>query len=258
MIVVTHGCVSNVGKVRSENQDSYAIAPITSEALQTPKGILFMVADGMGGHRAGRQASELAVDVVTSVYTSSNAAPIPELLQKSVQEANDRIFLAGSRTGSLRGMGTTCTVLVVQGSSAWTAHIGDSKIYLATTGGITQITTDHSRVWDLYQRGIITREQARNHPERNLLTRALGKQGENTAEVRGPIPLAAGMRFILCSDGLTNHVDDDEIGTIAMARPPQDASEELVAMANERGGTDNVTVLIVAIDEGNEGGITRR
>jgi protein phosphatase len=147
-------------------------------------------------------------------------------------------------------MGTTCSVLVVQDSTAWLGHIGDSRILLVTSSGIRQLTTDHSRVWELFVRGVITREQARVHPERNLLTRALGTRPELEADISGPIPLQAGWLLVMCTDGLTNHVEDEDIRRLVETSPPQEAAEALAALANERGGTDNITVLIVEIGTG--------
>jgi protein phosphatase len=147
--------------------------------------------------------------------------------------------------------------LVLQESSCWIGHIGDSKVFLATSNELRQVTTDHSRVWDLYRSGVITREQARIHPERNLLTRALGKQADVAPEISGPLPLSPGMWFIMCTDGLTNHLEEEEIRRVVVSRAPQVAADELVALANTRGGTDNVTVLVVQVAAGREAAVNR-
>jgi PPM family protein phosphatase len=247
VIVISHGCQSDRGKVREENQDAYGLTPPAPENLKSPKGVLFVVADGMGGHRGGRVASKLAVTTVTSSYVSAPAAAIPELLRHSLAEANARIYAEATRDPMLQGMGTTCTVLVFQESSCWIGHIGDSKIFLVTSPEIRQVTTDHSLVGDLCRRGVITREQARVHPERNLLTRALGTQADVAPEISGPLPLSPGMWFIMCTDGLTNHLEEEEIRRMVVDRVPQVAADELVALANARGGTDNVTVVVVQV-----------
>lgn len=249
MIVISHGCQTDKGMVREENQDAYGITPPSLDSLNTPKGVLFVVADGMGGHRAGRHASELAVAAVTASYAAAAVAPVPELLRQVMEEANTRVFGEAGDNPAFRGMGTTCTILVFQESSCWIGHIGDSKVFLATPDELRQITTDHSHVWDLYKRGAITREQARIHPERNILTRALGKQADIAPEITGPLPLAPGTWFIMCTDGLTNHLEDEEIRRMVVGRAPQVAADELVALANARGGTDNVTVLIIRVEE---------
>jgi protein phosphatase len=245
VITIRYGHHTDVGKVRRENQDSLGMTPYTLTGVEDPKGVLFVVADGMGGHRAGRRASELAVSTIVELYESAAPMRIPDLLLAVMTEANTRVFEEGSRVPAYNAMGTTCSVLVVQNSSAWMGHIGDSRIFLVTPAGIRQLTTDHSRVWELYTRGVITREQARVHPERNLLTRALGTRPELEADISGPLLLQAGSRLVMCTDGLTNHVEDEDIRRVVATSPPQEAAEALVALANERGGTDNITVQII-------------
>ncbi len=250
MITIRYGHHTEVGRVRRENQDSAGLTPDPPSGVEGPRGVLFVVADGMGGHRAGRRASELAVSTILESYASAPPMEIPDLLRTAMGEANTRVFEEGSRVPAYNAMGTTCSVLVVRDSSAWLGHIGDSKIFLVTPAGIRQLTTDHSRVWELFVRGVITREQARVHPERNLLTRALGTRPELEADISGPIPLPGGSLLVMCTDGLTNHVEDEEIRRLVETSPPQEAAEALVALANERGGTDNITVQIVEVGAG--------
>ena len=247
MITIRYGRHTDVGKVRRENQDSVGMTPDTLTGVEGPKGVLFVVADGMGGHRAGRRASELAVSTILETYESAPQTAIPDLLLSAMTEANTRVFEEGSRVPAYNAMGTTCSVLVVQDSCAWIGHIGDSKIFLVTPADIRQLTTDHSRVWELYVRGVITKEQARVHPERNLLTRALGTRPELEADISGPLALLAGSRLVMCTDGLTNHVEEEDIRRVVETSPPQEAAEALVALANERGGTDNITVQIIEL-----------
>jgi len=250
LITIRYGHHTEVGRVRRENQDSAGLTPDPPSGVEGPRGVLFVVADGMGGHRAGRRASELAVSTILESYASAPPMEIPDLLRTAMGEANTRVFEEGSRVPAYNAMGTTCSVLVVRDSSAWLGHIGDSKIFLVTPAGIRQLTTDHSRVWELFVRGVITREQARVHPERNLLTRALGTRPELEADISGPIPLPGGSLLVMCTDGLTNHVEDEEIRRLVETSPPQEAAEALVALANERGGTDNITVQIVEVAAG--------
>jgi len=250
LITIRYGHHTEVGRVRRENQDSAGLTPDPPSGVESPRGVLFVVADGMGGHRAGRRASELAVSTILESYASAPPMEIPDLLRTAMGEANTRVFEEGSRVPAYNAMGTTCSVLVVRDSSAWLGHIGDSKIFLVTPAGIRQLTTDHSRVWELFVRGVITREQARVHPERNLLTRALGTRPELEADISGPIPLPGGSLLVMCTDGLTNHVEDEEIRRLVETSPPQEAAEALVALANERGGTDNITVQIVEVAAG--------
>jgi len=244
---IRYGWLTHQGMVRSENQDALGMSPDHDPALADPRGVLFVVADGMGGHRAGRHASELAVSTVISSYAGAGSDDIPAILTSAAKEANRLVYKEGSSTPAYHGMGTTCTALVLQGARAWVAHVGDSKAFLINPEGITQITTDHSRVWELYTRGVITREQARLHPERNLLTRALGQHPETDVDLVGPLTIHPGDRFLLCTDGLTNHVEERELREAVMRATSAEGAAELVALANKRGGTDNVSVLIVEI-----------
>ena len=244
------GRATDVGMVRTENQDSLGMLPEDGGTLEDARGVLIVVADGMGGHRAGRRASELAVSTLLASYAPADASGIPAALISAIGDANNRVYEEGFSSPAYNGMGTTCTALVLQGTSAYVAHIGDSKAFQVTTGQITQITADHSRVWELYTRGVITREQARMHPERNLLTRALGQNPGTAADLFGPLPLQPGSWFVLCTDGLTNHVEESEIADVVRKHPPEEAADELVSLAKTRGGADNITVQIVEIREG--------
>jgi PPM family protein phosphatase len=246
-MVIRYGSRTDKGRVRQDNQDAYGVIPADPESVKTPKGMLFVVADGMGGHRAGGRASELAVSTVTSTYSTASAGAVPDLLRLALDEANARVYGASVEDVRLRGMGTTCTILVLQESTCWLGHVGDSKVFLVSPEEVRQLTTDHSRVWDLFRKGVITREQARVHPERNLLTRALGTQPDVVPEFLGPLPVTPGAWLVMCTDGLTNHVEEAEMREIVTGEPPQNASDELVALANRRGGTDNVTVITIQL-----------
>lgn len=247
MIRIRFGRATDVGKVRNENQDSQGVFPEGATAVPDAGAILFVIADGMGGHRAGRHASELAIATILASFANTTAKPVPDALTAALREANQRVYQEGSSTPAYSGMGTTCTALVLQGASAWVGHIGDSKAFLVTSEEITQITTDHSRVWELYRRGVITREQARVHPERNLLTRALGQNPDAAADITGPLQLQPGSWFVLCTDGLTNHVEEGDIRKAVTHTPPEEAAPALIELANSRGGTDNITVQIIEI-----------
>ncbi len=244
---IRYGQHSDRGLVRSENQDTLGMTPEATTTLEDSRGVLFVVADGMGGHRAGRHASELAVSTIISTFSGAESDALPGLLSSAMNEANSSVYQKGSSSPAFSGMGTTCTVLVLQGSSAWVAHVGDSKAFLVTESHIRQITTDHTRVWDLYSRGVITRDQARIHPERNLLTRALGLHPHVDMELVGPLELMRGIRFVLCTDGLTNHVEEGEIHEVVVRTPPDEGVLELVSLANARGGSDNISVQIVEL-----------
>ncbi len=228
------GAKTDIGKVREHNEDSFGC-----------KDNLFVVADGMGGHRAGEIASSIAVETILAGAISQ----IDEAgLKRLILEANDAILAEAENNPELAGMGTTVAVLVVFPEKAIVAHIGDSRIYRYTAEGeLIRLTDDHSLVAELVKRGELTETEAKDHPHRNMLTRALGTKG--TVEVETMvIPVKPGDRFMLCSDGLTGMVDEDTIGQVlAGNETPTEMAEQLVALAVERGGMDNVTVVIVEI-----------
>jgi protein phosphatase len=238
---------SDVGCVRELNEDSGAyIQPDDPELLRN-KGLLVVVADGMGGHSAGEVASRLAVDVVTRAYYEDGGDP-RSALEKAFHEANREIHKAAENDASKNGMGTTCTALVLQNGTAISAHVGDSRLYLVREGSIYLMTEDHSAVMEMVKAGLITLEQARHHPEKNVILRAMGSHPEvEVTTWQEPFPIRAGDRFLLCSDGLYDLVEDEEIKGLVMRSAPQTACESLIALAKERGGHDNITVGIVSL-----------
>ncbi len=238
---------SDVGCVRELNEDSGTyIQPDDPELLRS-KGLLIVVADGMGGHSAGEVASRLAVDVVTRAYYE-DGGDARSALEKAFHEANREIHKAAENDASKNGMGTTCTALVLQNGTAISAHVGDSRLYLIRQGSIYLMTEDHSAVMEMVKAGLITLEQARHHPEKNVILRAMGSHPEvEVTTWQEPFPVKAGDRFLLCSDGLYDLVEDEEIKSIVMLSAPQTACESLIALAKERGGHDNITVGVVSL-----------
>jgi len=238
---------SDVGCVRELNEDSGTyIQPDNPELLRS-KGLLIVVADGMGGHSAGEVASRLAVDVVTRAYYE-DGGDARSALEKAFHEANREIHKAAENDASKNGMGTTCTALVLQNGTAISAHVGDSRLYLIREGSIYLMTEDHSAVMEMVKAGLITLEQARHHPEKNVILRAMGSHPEvEVTTWQEPFPVKAGDRFLLCSDGLYDLVEDEEIKRIVMLSAPQTACESLIALAKERGGHDNITVGVVSL-----------
>ena len=238
---------SDVGCVRELNEDSGTyIQPDDPELLRS-KGLLIVVADGMGGHSAGEVASRLAVDVVARAYYE-DGGDARSALEKAFHEANREIHKAAENDASKNGMGTTCTALVLQNGTAISAHVGDSRLYLIREGSIYLMTEDHSAVMEMVKAGLITLEQARHHPEKNVILRAMGSHAEvEVTTWQEPFPVRAGDRFLLCSDGLYDLVEDEEIKGIVMLGAPQTACESLIALAKERGGHDNITVGIVSL-----------
>ncbi len=226
---------TDVGRKRAANEDRYALAPDLG---------LYLVADGMGGHTAGQVASELAAEAaVAALRTLEGAeASLTEKLRYSVAAANRSIFAAARARPELAGMGTTLVAVLVGGERVALAHVGDSRAYLIRGGRIRRLTDDHSWVAELVRRREISERDARGHPHRHVLTRALGVRRAAEADLAELTP-AAGDLFVLCSDGLTGHLDDEEIARIAAADPDLDAAcGRLVDLANERGGDDNITV----------------
>lgn len=241
------GSASDVGMMRRENQDAMGYFPAEQPDLESEKGLLCVVADGMGGHSGGRDASSLAVTTVPEVYFAMQGATIAESLHHALQEANARIYRTADSDPALRGMGTTCCALVLQQHTATIAHVGDSRVYRITGTGIEQLTRDHSKVAEMVRRGILTKEEAEHHPERSHLYRALGVRPTTEVDIIGDIALSTDESFLLCSDGLYQYVPDAELRTLVLERRPQEACDMLVELANRRGGSDNISVIVVRV-----------
>jgi protein phosphatase len=236
------------GTVRTENQDASGKFPEGPYDPEYPAGQLFVVADGMGGHNAGREASELAVKTVGEVFLEAPPSQNPgATLAGALQTANLRIHDEGSSDPAYRGMGTTCTALLLKGNRSFIAHVGDSRAYLVAGSGIVQLTEDHTRVGELVRAGVITSAQAREHPERSLLNRALGARATVTVDILDGPALTRPCTFVLCTDGLYTHVDDEEIRAAVTAHPPAESSRNLTGLAIQRGGLDNITVFVIRI-----------
>jgi len=250
---ITFGACSDVGMVRQDNQDCYGKFPEGDLDVSAPKGQLFIVADGMGGHVGGREASEMAVNTIHESYFKDDVGPVPAGLRHAFEEANARIYDFSTTHPRYANMGTTCSALAIKDDRGYINHIGDSRIYRVTQSSIEQLTNDHSRVAELQRRGLITKEEARYHPERSHLYRALGVRSTAEVDAIDDIHLDGNEYFVLCSDGLVNHVDDREIKDTVLQYEPQEACKRLVALANDRGGTDNVTVLVVKVSTTNSG-----
>jgi PPM family protein phosphatase len=237
---------TDVGLVRSENQDFAAFTTPREERGSHPGGRLLIVADGMGGHRGGATASRLATEVVKRQYLESDTTDPAAALREALTRANARIHTEAQSNPELRGMGTTTSALVLRNNQAWFAHVGDSRIYRVRNGEIEQITEDHSLVASMVREGLLTTKEAENHPRRNVLQRSMGVAEEVEIDVRGPFDLQVGDVFILCSDGLHGVVKEEEIKEQA-GLPLDEAADRYVKLALERGAPDNVTVLVARI-----------
>jgi protein phosphatase len=233
---------SDVGMRRTANEDAFAIAPALG---------LYLVADGMGGHVAGQIASRLAAESTVEALqkVAERSATLTEKLRYCVAAANHQVHATARAKPELAGMGTTLVALLAGGGRLALAHVGDSRAYLVRGGRIRQLTDDHSLVAELVRRREISPDDAQGHPHRHVLTRALGVRRSVDADLAELTP-AAGDVIVLCSDGLTTHVQDPEIAALVAAEADLDAAcARLVGLANARGGDDNVTVALVRCDE---------
>ena len=234
---VADGVQTDVGRVRRRNEDSYL--------LEAP---VYAVADGMGGHIAGDVASATAVSVISAGIGEEqprDGAALADL----VARANEAIWEKARSDPSLRGMGTTCTLVMVDGDVAHIAHVGDSRAYLLRDGSLRQLTEDHTLVERMVREGRLSAEEAANHPQRNIITRTLGVDAHVQVDVLEE-RLTDGDRILITSDGLTSMVEPDRIeAALVEEEDPQSAAERLVEMANDAGGEDNVTVVVLDVDE---------
>jgi len=235
---VRAGARTDVGLVREGNEDSFLI-----------DGPLFVVADGMGGHLAGDVASSTAVEVISEEGRSASADD-PHSLETLVQHANSAIYKKSQDDPALHGMGTTCTLVVVGDHLAQFAHVGDSRAYLLRDGELSQLTEDHTLVNRMVREGRLSAEEADHHPQRNIVTRALGVDPNVAVDTPG-LQVRNGDRLLLCSDGLTSMVDGSRIReTLSAEEDPQRAADQLVELAIQAGGEDNITVLVLDLNDG--------
>jgi serine/threonine protein phosphatase PrpC len=234
-----HSARTDVGKTRDQNEDSYGVG----EGEQAERmGELLVVCDGMGGHASGEVASQLGVDTILSIYYSDPSEDRQRALEQAFEQANARIYASGR--GS---MGTTGVAALLHHDALHVANVGDSRAYLIRDGEIRQVSRDHSFVSDQVAAGLITVDQARSSPHRNVITRALGYQSDVTVDLFR-LPLQIGDIIVLSSDGLHGLVADTEIKRIASSAPPDQAVQQLIDLANSRGGTDNITVVIAQVE----------
>jgi len=227
--------ITHTGLVRQNNEDAVYIAPDRQ---------LFIVADGMGGHVSGEVASAMAVQVVADTIAREGDGEPVQTLRRAFAQANQEIYQAAQEQPDRLGMGTTLTALWVVGDQLYVAHIGDSRAYLIHGDQMTSLTKDHSLVGELFREGGLTAEQAMVHPQRNILTRSLGNQASVEADI-ADYALNAGDRLFLCTDGLSNLITNPEIlAVIRNSSSLHQALATLLALALERGGQDNITLIL--------------
>lgn len=248
-LTITFSQLSDVGLVRSENQDSYGKFPADSDDLDSRDGLLFIIADGMGGHRGGQQASQMAVTNISRFYLENNGMEIPQRLLQAFQETNEKIHQFAQSNAEFLGMGTTCTCLALSDNRGYITHVGDSRVYRINRTGIEQLTHDHSQVAELQRQGILTEHEARQHPQRNLLNRALGARPAVETDA-SEFEISPGDHFLLCTDGLSR-VEDQVLKEAVLNNVPDKACQKLVQLANELGGDDNVTAQVIRVNSAN-------
>lgn len=244
---ITCASASDRGLKRRENQDAFGKFPEDDLSLSGPKGQLFIVADGMAGHAAGKEASTMAVEITRAAYFSDTAADIALSLREAMELANRRIYERANSSPEFSRMGTTCTVLVCKDDRGYIAHVGDSRAYRITRAQIEQLTSDHSKVAEMLRFGILTAEQAKNHPEKFHLFRALGLAPTVEVDVLAAFALQEGEHYLLCTDGV-GRIENEVIAEIVLANPPAYACRRLIELANQSGGYDNATVQVIRVD----------
>jgi protein phosphatase len=244
----TYSAATDVGQDRELNEDCHG------EFELADGGYLLVVCDGMGGHEGGEVASRIAVDAIGQIFQNSTAESPAQKLANGFRVANQRI-LAEAERADTEGMGTTAVAAYVNGNRFITAHVGDSRAYQVRGGKVVWQTRDHTRVQKMVEKGIITADEAKDHPDANVVTRALGYQQTADGEPieadveETPIKMKLGDTLVLCSDGLYDGVTDQEIADTVTGVEPLEAAQELVDFANRRGGHDNITVCVVRFDE---------
>jgi protein phosphatase len=238
--------LTDAGCCRESNEDSVRVVR-AGAGSRADRGFLAVLADGMGGHQAGEVASRTAVETVEREYLKLPGTP-GEALEKAFRAAHQSILKFARDNEQMAGMGTTCTALAIVQEQAWAAHVGDSRLYLVREREIYQLSEDHTQCMEMVRQGLLTLEEARQHADRSVLTHAMGTRPELTL-MTWPEPMAVRPRdvFVLCSDGLHDLVSDREIREIVRGADPSSACAKLVRMARDRGGYDNITLVVAAV-----------
>jgi serine/threonine protein phosphatase PrpC len=241
---VRYAALTETGKVRDNNEDAYHA-----------DGRIFIVADGMGGHRAGEVASSSAIEEFLRFERENPHLNPKQRMREGILSANRMLFAMAQDDPGLEGMGTTFTGVLIE-KGVYLGHVGDSRAYLWRKGGLRLLTRDHSLVERMVSQGYISRVEARFHPQRNIILRALGVADGLEVDLES-LSVTPGDRMLICSDGLTGFVEDDDLEVIVSGvDDPEECCRRLVDTANERGGADNITVILIAFEEFESGGIS--
>jgi serine/threonine protein phosphatase PrpC len=251
--------VTHEGKRGKENEDRYGVSAYERSDRQSTPVLLAVLADGIGGHRAGEVAAEMAVNLISTRVAEADEDQQPAAtLQAAISAASQAINKHAKATPGREGMGATCAIAYTIGTRLFTANVGDSRIYLMRGGKATQLSTDHTWIQEALERGVLTPDQVKGHPNSHVIRRFLGSSqppeaaicqslnGEDTVENEG-IQLLADDIILLCSDGLTDLVKDEEISAALDTQPMEEAANGLVDLANERGGHDNITIVLLQV-----------
>ncbi len=240
--------LTDVGCQRDNNEDSFLYWEPAGDGEFRRKGRLAVIADGMGGYEGGQEASRLAVETIRELYDKDPRDDPREVLLEAFAKAHERIQSYALRHPELQGMGTTCTALVVRDRQLYFAHVGDSRLYLVRGARILRLTRDHSYVGRLVESGIVRAEDAEKHPQRHILTAALGAGIEVAVDgAERPMTLEDGDDLLLCTDGLWGVVTDEELEMEVSRNAPAECCAALVKLALQRGGPDNITVQVLRV-----------
>ena len=236
---LSYSSKSDIGLIREVNQDRWT-------HVNCGWGDLFVVADGLGHKDGGQFASQTIVDKLKEKFSEKDPGEVPDFLRKTIEESNAVIHHGKLNEYSNAMMGSTCVALVIQGNNTYIAHVGDSRIYHLQGSELTQLTKDHSLVQRMVDDGLISKEQAEKHPNKNVLTEAVGAESEVNAEARQePLRLTSGDKFLLCSDGLWGLVSHGDLYKILSREKPETATDRFIDLAKQNGGYDNITALVI-------------
>jgi protein phosphatase len=239
--------LSDVGMRRANNQDSHAEVLAPDAEGWRRRGHLFVVCDGMGAHAAGELASKMAADGIPHTYLKLRDYPPADALKRSIEEVNNQIHTRGQANADFQGMGTTASALLLLPQGAVAAQVGDSRVYRLRGQCLEQLTFDHSLVWEMSAAGQLPKDALPGFVPKNIITRSLGPHPDVQVDLEGPFPLEVGDTFLLCSDGLTGQVTDEEIGALLQCLPADESAQVLIDLANLRGGPDNITAIVVRV-----------
>ncbi len=230
---------------RRNNQDNFSIVIANNEGNWQHDGHLLIVADGMGAHAAGELASKLSVELIPHHYAKLNKGLPSEALQRSFVETNLEIYRRGQANPEFRNMGTTTSALAILPEGAVVAHVGDSRVYRLRDKVMEQLTFDHSLVWEMRASGDVSEEALKNNTiPKNVITRSLGPNASVAVDLEGPFPLRVGDKYLLCSDGLSGQLLDEELGVLLQVLDIETAVQAMIEIANLRSGPDNITVVV--------------